>query len=156
MRDKRFITIHRGGTLTKENHILLIIWSCSCVEKVLHLLDSKPDFRVVNSIVIAKQWADGKASTGEAMRAARSAHQAAREKSDKVEVAVARAAGHAVATAHMADHALGGALYALKAVSLSGGDVSAEREWQINLLPEQIKELVLETSKLKEKSFRLN
>ncbi len=156
MRDKRFITIHRGGTLTNENHILLIIWSCQCVERILHLLDSNPDFRVVNSIVIAKQWADGKVSTGEAMKVARSAHAAAREKSDQVEVAVARAAGHAVATAHMADHALGGAMYALKAVGLSGGDVMEEREWQNELLPEQIKELVLETRKLKEKSFRLN
>jgi hypothetical protein len=156
MRDKRFITIHRGGTLTKENHILLIIWSCRCVERVLHLLDNNPDFRVVNSIVIAKQWADGKVSTGEAMKAARSAHVAAREKNEQAEVAVARAAGHAVATAHMADHALGGALYALKALSHSGGNVNAEREWQNNRLPQQIKKLVLEARKLKEKSFRIN
>ena len=124
------------------------------MEKVLYLLDSEPDYRVINSIVIAKQWADEKVSTGEAIKAARAAHSAAREQSNLVKVAMARAAGHTVATAHMADHALGGALYALKAVSLSGGDVKAERDWQNDLLPPQIKDLVMENRKQKEKSFR--
>ena len=37
---------------------------------------------------------------------------------DYAEIAVARAIGHTVATAHMADHSLGAALYALKAVKI--------------------------------------
>jgi hypothetical protein len=155
MRDKRFITIHRGGTLTKEDHILLITWSRHCVEKVLYLLGNDPDNRVINAIVAAKLWSSGKIKTGEAIKAAREAHKAAREYKNPVHIAIARASGHAVATAHMADHALGGALYALKAVALSGGDVRAERDWQNEQLPIEIKDRVISLRLVKEKSFKL-
>ena len=62
---------------------------------------------------------------------------------------VARVAGHAVATAHMADHELGAAAYAIKAVRLASPESEAmaagEREcrWQREQLPDAIRELVL-------------
>jgi Imm-5 like putative immunity protein len=43
----------------------------------------------------------------------------------------------------MADHSLGSALYALKAVKNAGKSVEAERKWQNDQLPPEIKELVL-------------
>jgi hypothetical protein len=43
----------------------------------------------------------------------------------------------------MADHALGVADYALKAVKLSGKSIELERKWQDEHLPTGIKELVL-------------
>jgi len=45
----------------------------------------------------------------------------------------------------MADHALGAALYALKAVKSAGKSIEAERKWQKEQLPSEIKELVLNT-----------
>ena len=45
----------------------------------------------------------------------------------------------------MADHALGVALYALKAVKSAGKSIEAERKWQKEQLPSEIKELVLNT-----------
>jgi hypothetical protein len=43
----------------------------------------------------------------------------------------------------MADHSLGAAWYALKAVSDAGKSVDTERKWQDNQLPPEIKDLVL-------------
>jgi len=42
----------------------------------------------------------------------------------------------------MADHSLGAALYALKAVKCAGKPVEAERKWQNEQLPPEILELV--------------
>jgi hypothetical protein len=41
-------------------------------------------------------------------------------------IAVARSVGHAVATAHIADHSLGAAWYALKAVKSAGKSIGEE------------------------------
>ena len=49
-----------------------------------------------------------------------------------------RAAGHAVATAHVPTHALGGAVYAIKAAAVHSGNVDdgiiKERNWQLQRL----------------------
>lgn len=79
------------------------------------------------ALSVAKEWAKGKATVGEAMKASLAVHAFARESADPIVIAVARAAGHIVATAHMADHSLGGALYALKAIKSIGKSVEDER-----------------------------
>jgi hypothetical protein len=43
----------------------------------------------------------------------------------------------------MADHSLGAAVYALRAVEAAGGDVAAEQAWQVERLPDEIRDLVL-------------
>jgi hypothetical protein len=63
---------------------------------------------------------------------------------NKIEIAITRAAGHAVATAHMADHSMGPVYYGLKAIKINGGTIESEINWQIKHLPKDIKELVLE------------
>jgi hypothetical protein len=143
LRDKRFIAEHRGGPLKKEQHIQLIIWACNCSESVLPLFGEKSDDRLKNALSVAEEWAKGNATVGEAMRASLGAHAVARESSDAASIAIARSVGHAVATAHMADHSLGAAWYALKAVKNAGKSIDAERKWQDEQLPPEIKELVL-------------
>ena len=160
MRDKRFITEHRGGSLTKEQHKQLIKLACDCVEHILPFIDDKLDELLEKAILIAKEWEKGKATVGEAMKASVGAHSVARESSNLISIAVARAVGHAVATAHMADHSLGGPLYALKAVKHAGRSVDAERKWQKKQLkqlqlPSEIVELVLITMTKKEKSLKI-
>ena len=54
---------------------------------------------------------------------------------------MARSVGHPVATAHMADHSLGTASYALKAVKNAGKSIDTERKWQDEQLPSEIKSL---------------
>jgi hypothetical protein len=150
MRDKRFITEHRGGSLKNEHHKQLIKFACDCVEHILPLFGEKLDERLENAIFIAKEWEKGKATVGEAMKASIVAHSVARESSDPISISIARAVGHAVATAHMADHSPECLLYALKAVKHAGGSVDEEREWQKKQLkqlklPSEIVELVLIT-----------
>jgi len=147
MRDKRFIAEHRGGPLKKEQHYQLITWACGCAEHVLHLFAEITDERLKNALLTAKEWANGNASTGDAMKASVAAHAVARESSDSTSIAVARSVGQAVATAHMADHSLGAAWYALKAVRNAGKSVDDERKWQDEQLPSEIKDLILTARK---------
>jgi len=154
MRDKRFIAEHRGGPLKKEQHKQLIKWACDCVGNVLPLLGKKLDERLKNALLIAKDWAKGNATVGHARNASLKAIAVANESLNPIEIAVARAIGHAVATAHMADHSLGAALYALKAVKNACKSIDAERKWQNDQLPSEIMELVLTTRSKKEQVFK--
>ena len=143
MRDERFIAEHRGGPLKKEQHYQLIKWACDCSENVLYLFGEKIDGRLKNALDVAHAWEKGNVSVGDARNASLGAIAVARESSDQTAILLARSVGHAAATAHMADHSLGAAWYALKAVKNSGKSVDAERKWQNEQLPSEIRELVL-------------
>jgi hypothetical protein len=54
----------------------------------------------------------------------------------------------------MADHSAGAALYALKAVKNAGISTDAERTWQHEHLPPEIRELVLTAMREKEKILK--
>ena len=142
MRDKRFVAVHRGGTLTKEQHHQFMKWACDCAEHVLSLFGDPVDQRLMNALVTARAWIQGNTSVGDARKASIEAIIVARESLNPVSVSVARSVGHAVATAHMADHSTGAADYALKAIKLSNKSVDQERKWQDEQLPIEIKELV--------------
>jgi hypothetical protein len=154
MRDIRFVAEHRGGPLKKEQHQQLIKWACDCAENVLPLLGEEIDERLKNALWIAKEWAKGNVSVGDARKASLGAIAVANGSSNPMAIAVARAVGHAVATAHMADHSLGAALYALKAVKHAGKPIDEERQWQNEQLPPEIMELVLTARIKKEKGFK--
>jgi hypothetical protein len=155
MRERRFIAQHRGGLLKKEQHRQLIKWACNCSEHVLPLYEGEMDERVNKALLLAKAWETGSASVGDARNAAFNAIAVANEASNPVSVAIARSVGHAAATAHMADHSLGAALYALKAMKNSGKSIEAERKWQNEQLPSEIIELVLDTRSKKEKELKI-
>jgi hypothetical protein len=143
MRDRRFVAAHRGGPLSLEHHRLLMGWARHCALHVLPLFGEPVDERLSRALEVAQAWQLGKVSVGGAMKAAVQSHAAAREASTPMAVAVARAVGHAVATAHMADHALGPAWYGLKAVKAAGQSVELERAWQDEQIPMEIRALVL-------------
>ena len=145
MRDKRFIAEHRGGPLTKEQHRQLILWACKCVENILPLFTKPIDKRLTNAIKIAKDWTKDIASVGDARNASFDAIAVANELIDPIKITVARSVGHAVATAHMADHSLRAAEYALKAVKLADKSSDNERKWQDKNLSPDIVDLVLST-----------
>lgn len=140
-----FIAEHRGGPLTKDNHRKLIKWAIECSEHVLFLLDKEIDERLLHALDIAKQWEDDTIPTGLAMKASLGAHAVARKLENPIYKAVARSIGQTVATAHMADHSLGGAFYALKAIKLAKMDIEIEKNWQtkkLGELPSEIIEIV--------------
>ncbi|MCP5533710.1 MAG: hypothetical protein H7A49_06140 [Akkermansiaceae bacterium] len=145
MRDPRFIAAHRGGLLGKGDHRALACWAAECAERVLPLFEAvSSDSRPREAIATARRWAEGDATVGEARKASVAAHAAARETKDPAAVAAARAAGHAVATAHMADHSLGGALYAIRAMRCAGVDPEVETGRQIERLPAHLRGMVLD------------
>jgi hypothetical protein len=143
MRDKRFVAAHRGGPLTLDRHHHIIKWAKDCSNHVIKLISPNVDTRLIHALHIAQEWEKGKASVGDARKASFGAHVVAKETPDPVITAVARSIGHAVATAHMADHSLGAAEYALKAVKLSGKSAENERKWQDEQLTPDIAELIL-------------
>jgi hypothetical protein len=155
MRDKRFVTETRGGLLRKEQHRQLLQWACDCAENVWPLLSEEPDGRLLEAILVAREWKNGNASVGDARKASLGAITVARDCSNPVNEAVARATGHAVATAHMADHSLGAALYALKAVKFAGKSIDDERNWQNGQLPAEIMELVITARLIKEQILKI-
>jgi len=71
-------------------------------------------------------------------RASLAAHAAAREAKEVDAVAAARAAGQAMATAHVPRHAIGAAAYAIKAAAAHSDNVDdgiiKERNWQLQRL----------------------
>lgn len=142
MRDKRFISEHRGGPLKKTQHFHLMKWSCDVAEHVLPLF-GEIDERLTNALNIAKAWMQEKVSVGEARKASLEALAVARESSNPTAIAVAHSVSQVVATAHMADHSLVSAWYALRAVKKAGKSEQIERKWQDEKIPPEIKELVL-------------
>jgi hypothetical protein len=129
--------------LDRASHALLARWAADCAEEVLPLFASaSADPRPREALATARAWADGRVKTGVAMKASVAAHAAAREATDPVAVAAARAAGQAVATAHFADHSMGALLYTLKALVLSGRSPDAELRRRLDQLPSALREPV--------------
>jgi hypothetical protein len=155
-RDPRLVTVRRGGALEDADHHLLAVWAAACAEHVLHFFEQAHpgDERPRRAIEQAHAWARGEITMTQARTAAYAAHAAAREASGSAKEA-ARAAGHAVAVAHMADHELGAAAYAIRAVRAAADpndrdDVGrAECRWQRAQLPVEICDLVLDDERLR-------
>lgn len=155
MRDRKFVCEHRGGLLSREHHYQLMNWAIRCAEHIFPLLGEKVDERLIKALKVARNWSVGIASVGEARKASVDAHTVARESSNPITIAVARSVGHAVATAHAADHALGAALYAWRAIKSEEKNVELEKRWQEKQLSLEIKELVQIALRNKEKHFKI-
>lgn len=143
MRDKRFVRDYRGGSLKVEQHQQLIQWAYDCSNHILYLFGENIDYRLINALNMAIKWKQGNVTVGECRKTSLGAIEVARKCSNPVQIAVARSVGHNVATAHMADHSLGAAWYALKAVKNAGKSVDKERKWQNKQLPLEIKEIII-------------
>jgi len=156
MRDRRFIAVHRGGPLIREDHAALARWAADCAEAILPWFERESDDpRPLQAVEIARWWADGRVKTGVAMKAALAAHAAARTIKHPVAVAVTRSAGHAVATAHAADHSLGALLYALKAHQHAGLNVNDFFETRMTRLPSHLYGMVADGMIWRTKSMKI-
>jgi len=151
VRDPRLVTVRRGGSLTDEDHHRLALWAAACAEHVLRVFEAaRPDDRRPReAIAAARAWTRGelpmmqaRALGGHAMGAARDLRGAPRF--------AAYAAGQAAVVAHVAEHDLGAAAYAIKAAvadAPAGHEEEARRDecrWQRERLPDEVRDLVLE------------
>jgi hypothetical protein len=156
IRDPRFITVRRGGTLHDDDHHLLALWAADCAEHVLdHFEQVRPsDDRPRRAIDLGRAWARGEVTWAEARTAGGHANAAARDLSGAARHA-AYAAGQAAAVGHVAAHELGAAAYAIKAVWAAADDASrveagrSECRWQRARLTDAIRELVLDDERLR-------
>ena len=156
VRDPRFITLRRGGSLADDDHHLLAIWAADCAQHVLHLFEQvRPDDdRPRRAIALGRAWARGEVSWWDARAAGGHANAAARDLKGAPRHA-AYAAGQAAAVGHVAAHELGAAAYAIRAVqaaaTLDEGAKAGrlECEWQRAQLPPKIRDLVLDDQRLR-------
>jgi hypothetical protein len=156
VRDPRFITLRRGGTLTDDDHHRLALWAADCAEHVLPLFEqARPaDARPRRAIELVRAWTGGDVTMTESRTAAGHANGAARDLIGAPRYA-AYAAAQAAAVAHVAAHELGAAAYAIRAVRAAAGrgdEIVAGRlecAWQRDRLPSEVRELVLDDERLR-------
>ncbi len=156
IRDPRFITVRRGGTLTDHDHQLLALWAADCAEHVLPVFEAaRPgDDRPRRAIDLGRAWARGEVSWWDARSAGGHANAAARDLRGAARHA-AYAAGQAAAVGHVAAHELGAAAYAIRAAEAAArsadGEEARRREcrWQRAQLVPEIRALVLDDQRLR-------
>ena len=130
--------------IDETDHKTLAAWAIECVEHVLPYFEGRypEDPRPRNAIETLQVWINtGVFKMAEIRGASLASHAAAREVGDDNPArSVARAAGQAVATAHVPTHSIGAANYALQAIyrAASPADAEAavvdERKWQYQRL----------------------
>lgn len=133
----------------KEDQRALAIWAADCAKRVLPFFEKAypEDNRPRKAIEVCRRWVrTGVFAMKDIRGASLAAHAAARTvKENDAACFAARAAGQAVATAHVTQHALGGAYYALKAVGaadVANAEIKIAKEfkWQSRHLPEHLRE----------------
>jgi len=135
-----------------QDHHALADWAADCAERVLNFFEEAcpGDDRPRRAIETCRAWArTGVFRMTEIRGASLAAHAAARSaKENKAACFAARAAGQAVATAHVPQHAYGAAYYALKTIDSANRDsveakVIIERKWQARRLPANLRKEVM-------------
>ena len=128
------------------DHQTLAVWAIACTERVLPFFETvfPKDSRPRDALTTLQRWIETGAFSMAVIRGASlAAHAAAREVGEDTPArSAARAAGQAVATAHVPTHSLGAAMYALQAIYRNSSPEEAEsalaveREWQLRRLNE--------------------
>lgn len=149
----------------ESDHRALAAWALECAARVLPLFeqDRPEDARPRRALDAGWEWVrSGQFSMATIRRTSLNAHAAARAAADQpAACAAARAAGQAVASAHVPQHAYGGAYYALKAVAARNASdtldaVLSEREWQTRRLPEHLRDDVMNRIMVTERAHRVH
>ena len=135
-----------AGLVSTTDHRTLAVWATDCAERVLPFFEENcpGDLRPRDALTTLRVWiATGEFHMAVIRGASLASHAAAREVGkNNAARSAARAAGQAVATAHVRTHAPGAALYAQQAVfraaDAAGADaaVARERDWQVRHLRE--------------------
>jgi hypothetical protein len=162
---RRYLNTHQEFWVffNRGDHDALGLWAAECAEHVLPFFEEKypEDPRPRDALRTLREWArTGEFSMTIIRGASLAAHAAAREVREEHSAArfAARAAGQAVATAHVPTHALGAALYAFKAIAAADpadarAAIAQERDWQLQRLPENLREWVAAGIKQKQRAF---
>jgi hypothetical protein len=132
----------------KQDQKLLAIWAVNCAERVLPFFEKAypRDDRPRKAIQACRTWVrTGVFKMADIRKASLDAHAAARKaKNNDAACFAARAAGQAVATAHVPQHAYGPAYYSLKVVAAANpanaqAEIAKEHNWQLRHLPKHLR-----------------
>jgi hypothetical protein len=148
MKKSTFSIAHKDEEMLElikdTDHKTLAVWAIDCAERVLpYFEETYPEDRRPRQAIEALQaWIHtGVFKMAVIRKASLDSHAAAREVgSDTAARSAARAAGQAVATAHVPRHAYGPAVYAQQAIyrasnpSEADAAIAKERDWQYSHL----------------------
>ena len=147
----------------KQDQRSMATWAADCAERVLPFFEKAypEDDRPRKAIKACRAWVrTGVFRMADIRGASLAAHAAARDaKENEAACFAAHAAGQAVATAHVPQHAYGGAYYALKAIVANdprNAEVKSarERNWQSRHLPENLREEIMKRIIIQKKGSR--
>lgn len=149
----------------KEDQRAMATWAADCAERVLSLFEQAypKDDRPRHAIEVCRTWVQtGVFRMSDIRGASLAAHAAARDaKENDTACFAAHAAGQAVATAHVPQHAYGGAYYALKAIAAIAPanaevKIAEELNWQSQHLPENLRQEIMQRIVVQKKGKRIN
>ena len=149
---------------SREDQRSMATWAADCAERVLPFFEEAypKDDRPRNAIEACRTWVRTEVFKMTDIRGASlAAHDAARDaKENDAACFTAHAAGQAVATAHVAQHAYGGAYYALKAIAANDppnaeAKIAEERSWQSQHLPEHLRQEIMSRIIIQKKGKRI-
>jgi hypothetical protein len=149
---------------SREDQRTMATWAADCAERVLPFFEQAypTDSRPHNAIEVCRTWVrTGVFRMSEIRSASLAAHAAARDaKENETACLAAHAAGQAVATAHVPQHAYGGAYYALKAIVANDpgnaeSRIAEEISWQSQHLPERLREEMMKRLVVQKKGKRV-
>ncbi len=148
MRKSKFSLAHYKGQfldpVSRTDKKTLAIWAADCAERVLPFFENSypDDKRPRHALETLQTWVKtGIFKMAVIRKASLDSHAAARAVGeDNPARSAARAAGQAVATAHVPLHSIGAAIYALQAIHRAShppdadAAVARERDWQYQRL----------------------
>jgi hypothetical protein len=149
---------------SREDQRSMATWAADCAERVLPFFEAAfpKDDRPRNAIAACRTWVrTGVFRMMEIRGASLAAHAAARDaKENEAACFAAHAAGQAVATAHVPQHAYGGAYYALKSIAANDPanaevNIGEERSWQSHHLPERLRQEMMKRIIIQKKGKRI-
>lgn len=141
--------------VSQTDQKILAVWAIDCAERILPYFEEKypDDKRPRQAIETLQKWIDtGVFKMAVIRKASLDSHAAARDVGeDNPARSAARAAGQAVATAHVPTHAIGAAIYGLQAIHRANeatdadAAIAKERDWQYQHLIELRKHYAIES-----------
>lgn len=149
---------------SREDQRSMAAWAADCAERVLPFFEKAypKDDRPRRAIEVCRTWVrTGVFRMTDIRGASLAAHAAARDaKENDAACFAAHAAGQAVATAHVPQHAYGSVYYALKVIAANDplnaeAKIAEERSWQSQHLAENLRQEIMKRLIIQKKGKRI-
>ena len=124
----------------QSDQINIAIWAIKCARHILDFVEIGGNDKdlIENGFMINGSWQIRNTSVHEVRQTAFRIHELAGRYKDELTKTAIRTAGHAVAAAHMKEHAMVCSDYAIKTIQLAfpgnSDKIKEERDWQLNEL----------------------